>query len=453
MITHLRDWARRLFQVHPDEVQLVRLLSLLLFGNAIAQQLAEITAISNFLNSGGVTGIPLIWIIDGILVALAAGAQSMIVDRMDRLTLMRRLSIILLVTFALLRVMFFLRVPEMLTYSLLYLVAEQQWLFFPLIFWIMTSDLLSVSQMKRLAPLIASAGLAGKLVGCLSAAMIARLFQMWHITLAEVLLLNVGIYSMLYYVLRYRLRPARKEQPLVEHAQSWRAVLGDGWDFVRHVPSFRFLTIAAMALVFTDVILEFHFLAVSDFYFGADPYQYQRFFSGYRLLSTILAMVVQATLTSRLIAAVELKNTFLVVPLAVLVGATWMLAAPVALIGALGGVLLQKVPMLAVGQPAIKAFQSLVPEQRRGRVSMFLDSYLFSFGNILGSLFIGGSIILGSYLGWGGYAYLYLGLAVFMALLALGSFWKMRLVYDGSLLNWRLKRRRRSSSVLEKLDL
>ncbi|MEZ4610001.1 MAG: hypothetical protein R2838_07090 [Caldilineaceae bacterium] len=36
-----------------------------------------------------------------------------------------------------------------------------------------------------------------------------------------------------------------------------------------------------------------------------------------------------------------------------------------------------------------KSFQALAPERIRGRVSMFMDSYVYSVGTIAGSMLIG----------------------------------------------------------------
>ena len=102
-----------------------------------------------------------------------------------------------------------------------------------------------------------------------------------------------------------------------------------------------------------------------------------------------------------------------------------------------------------------KAFQALVPNEKRGRVSMFIDSYLPSLGTILGSLITFGIITAGLSLGMprGQYALIYLGAGILMAVVALWSAYRVRRTYDQSMLNWQLKRRTRDSSgVLDKLD-
>ena len=47
---------------------------------------------------------------------------------------------------------------------------------------------------------------------------------------------------------------------------------------------------------------------------------------------------------------------------------------------------------------------------------------------------------------------IYLGIAAAATVVTIWFAFRMRAVYDASLLNWRLKRRQRASGVLDKLD-
>ena len=46
--------------------------------------------------------------------------------------------------------------------------------------------------------------------------------------------------------------------------------------------------------------------------------------------------------------------------------------------------------------PARKAFEGLVPDERRGRVSAFLDGMLYSLGAVLGAMLLGVASAIGS---------------------------------------------------------
>jgi MFS family permease len=137
-------------------------------------------------------------------------------------------------------------------------------------------------------------------------------------------------------------------------------------------------------------------------------------------------------------------------PLALVGGSLWMLFAGV--VSAIGGMVLPKVAQFTAYDSARRSFQALVPEERRGRVSMLVESYLFAFGVILASLIILGALFLSRWIGEMATSYIYRWLAVVSAIWALWAIVKMRQVYDKSMLDWRLKRRQRGSSVLDKLE-
>jgi len=121
--------------------------------------------------------------------------------------------------------------------------------------------------------------------------------------------------------------------------------------------------------------------------------------------------------------------------------------------GAIAGLLIQKLPQYSVDETARKSLEGLVPEERRGRVSLFLDSYLIAGGTILGAVITGIVVLLGERWGSSSYFYSYLAIAIAVSLFAIYMVLKMRTAYDSSLLNWRLKRRQRAKSILDKIDL
>lgn len=119
---------------------------------------------------------------------------------------------------------------------------------------------------------------------------------------------------------------------------------------------------------------------------------------------------------------------------------------------AIGGLLLPKLAQYTADDSARRSFQALVPEERRGRVNMFLESFLFAIGVVVASLMLLGVLLLDNWVGDQGVSYIYRGLAVVSALWATWAILRMRQVYDQGMLNWRLKRRQRGASVLDKLE-
>ena len=425
-------------------------LGFLLFANSVAQPLAEITAVANFLPEVGVNNILVVWIIDALLAFVITGGQSLIIDRFNRKRLLQGLCAVLGVVFGLLWLMVVLGAPSWLNYGLLYLVAQQQWLVYPMIFWVLANDVLEMSQARRLLPLMASLGFVGRLVGILLALLWPAMMARLGLPSQTVLLVCIVIYMAALAVAVTGLRRVHMRHT-TQRVETMRATLAEGWEFVREVPLFRFLALVTLALIMCETFLEFHFLVITDQTFTTAA-SYQTFYSLYRLGLTLASIAVQAFLTSRIIDRVGLKNAFLILPIAALAGATWMLASATSIVSAVGGVVLQKLPQFTVDESARKSFQSLVPEERRGRVSVFIDSYLYSAASIVGSLITGAIVFVGVRLALPQYYYAYLAAAVATAALGLWAALRLRAVYDSSMLNWRLKRRERRSSVMDKLQ-
>jgi AAA family ATP:ADP antiporter len=445
----MKDFLSRVFRLRPGEAGIVLVLGLVLLCNSVAVQVSGIVSISNFLSAGGVNYFLIVWIVDDLLILLMAGLQSLVVDRFERVNLMRWMTFGFALVFVVLRLMFTFRLPGWLNYSFLYLLAEQQELFVPLVFWILANDIFDMAQTKRLFPLIASWGFAGRLLGIGVAAVTPDLFARLDIRPEEMLTINILVYLLAYILILAGLGKVKVRKTSQKH-ETVRETLTEGWGFVREVLSFRYLMLAIVALNLCDAVIGFRFYVVSDAVFN-DPGSYQRFLSFYRLGMTLAAIAIQSFLTSRIINRINLQNTFLFQPFAVLAGVAWMIALP-GIVSGTGALVLQKLTKTTVDESAQKSFQALVPEERRGRVGMFMESYLPSIGTILGSLITGAIVFVGLQLHSATYFYVYLAVAVLAALFAVWAIFKMRAVYDSSMFNWRLKRRQRGASVLDKLD-
>ncbi len=438
------------FRLRPGETGIVLTLGFILLCNSLAHQISSVVSVSGFLSTVGVSQILLVWLVDYLLIILTSGLQSLIVDRFDRVNLIKGVIFAFAITFAALRLLFFLRAPNWLNYGLLYLISDQQWLFFPLVFWVLAGDVLDIRQAKRLFPVIASVGFVGKIVGITIAAVSPSLLARIAASSDEILNVNVFIYLFAFMIAQWGLGKIKVRQIVKKH-ESTRETLTEGWGFIKEVPAFRYLTMAIVALILCDTVIEFRFLVVSDAAFP-DPNQYQTFYSLYRMGITLAAFGAQSLLTSRIIEKVGLKNTFLVLPISILVGLITMTGIP-GLISGIAGMVLDKLPRDTVDESARKAFQTFVPEERRGRVSLFMDSYVIGIGTVIGCLITGAIVLAGTLLGFASYFYVYLAVGIVSALVAIVAIVKMRKVYDVSLFNWRLKRRQRDSAgVLAKLD-
>jgi hypothetical protein len=444
----MRNFIQRVFRLQPGEGALVFVLGYLLFGNALARQVSSIVAISGFLNTGGVNEMLLVLGIDYTLVLILGGFQSLVVDRINRIRLMALISMGFALVFMLLRILFAVGAPGWLNYSVMYLVAEQQFVLFPIVFWILANDIYSFSQAKRLFPLIASWSFIGKLMGIGTAAATPALFARWGVKNEEVLLLNALIYIVAFVLITIVLRKVSLRKT-VQQSETVSETLREGWDFLRGVDSFRYLMLAILTLAVADTIIEFRFWVVTDAVFVGQS-TYQNFYSLYRLAISLISFGVQTFLTSRLLNTMQLKNVFLIFPIVVLLGVGGAIASP-AIFAIVSAMAVIKLVRETMDESARKNFQSLVPEERRGRVSTFMDNYLPAVGTILACVVTGLIVLVGLQINRDLHL-VYLSVALLCGGIAFWATLKMRKVYESSLLNWRLKRRQRTSdSVVMKL--
>lgn len=448
----IRNFLIRIFRLRPEELGLVLSLGFVLFGNAMARQVAGIVSITGFLDSGGVNQFLLVLAIDYFFILVIGGLQSLIVDKFNRYKMLANMTLGFAGVFLLLRLMFVINAPERLIYIIMYIVAEQQWLIYPLIFWVLANEVFNMSQSKRVFPLISSWSFVGKLLGIGLAAVSPTILTAMNVGDENILLVNVAIYLIIYAVLWWQIRgvPLRV---INQKPESVKETLTDGWDFVRDVPAFRYLAIVILLMAIIDTTIEFRFLGTTADYFTTRA-SYQQFYSLYRLTATLAAFGLQSFVTTHLIEKLGLKNSFLILPIVMLVGVAAMLLWP-SIFTAVGAMFFLKLMRETVDDSSRKSFQSLVPSNRRGRVSTFLETYLTGVGTIVGCIVVGGIVWGGLLLGQADQTYyVYLGLVGVLAAVAIWSANRLRHVYEESLLNWRLKGRsgRGMTEIMKKLD-
>ena len=230
----MEAFLNRLFSLKPGELRLVIILGSILLCNSVAQKVSEISAVSNLLSDVGVAQILIVWTIDGVLLILTTGLQSLLIDRFNRIKLMSAVSLGLALAFLVLRLMFWAKAPLWLTYSLLYLLSQQQWLFFPLVFWILANDILDIPQTKRLFPQIASWGFAGGLLGIAFAAVSPGLMSQFGLQSESLLTCNIVLYVLIFWVIQNKLPHQRLRQTRTKSI-TMQETLIEGWDFVHHV--------------------------------------------------------------------------------------------------------------------------------------------------------------------------------------------------------------------------
>ncbi|MBK8616131.1 MAG: hypothetical protein IPN96_03255 [Anaerolineales bacterium] len=450
----MRKFLGRIFNVNDDEFGLFVLLSILLLGNTVARQMTGIIGISDLINTAGVNQILIVNAINGVLIFITAMLASLIVDRFDRIELLKWTSFAFALMFVVVEIISLVSSSEKITAALVYLMSQQQWLLFPMFFWVLANDIFEIAQAKRLIPAIGSWSFIGKVIGIGATLLPALLFSFGLmenkvLSIEVVIRLNIFYYLLVFIMITIGLKKITL-RPLAKTEETIKETLTEGRDFIMEVPSFRYLLIGVVFITACDVILEYRFFAVAKSTI-TDPVSYKNLYSLYLLMIALASFAIQGFVTSRIVQRLQLKNAFLIQPFVALGSTLAMILSPEIIAATLGSVVL-KIGRNTIDESTRKSFQGFVPEERRGRVALFTDNYAPAVGMLLSALLTLGIVFVCEKFNIANAFFIYLGLSLIFAGIAVYFLLKMRKVYDNSLFNWRLKRRKRGGDVFSKLD-
>lgn len=435
----------RLFPLRSGELGLAFTLGFVLFANYTAMGITKVVSVSGFLSEVKDHYILIVWAVDMVLLILATGIQSLIVDRFDRVKLLGGVLLVFALLYALLPLTFLPAwFPKSISYTLIYLLNDQQWRFFPVVFWILVNDIYDPATGRRVMPFIANFAFFGTIAGLLVASLDAR-FDFGTITL---LLLNAGIFLTAYLAGQLGLRNVKvvsTSKTQISMSESF----AEGWEFIKTVPAFAYLAVSMLSTGIVMTILLYDVLSDAKLDLGVN---FQSFYAAYNLIIAVFSIFLQS-FSGRIIEWIGLKRSFLIQPFVMLFSTIANFFIP----GYMSSAVAQgaaRVSYDTVDLSARKAFQAMVPNEKRGRVSMFIDSYLPSGGTIIGSLIAFAIISLGLYVGLerSQYTMIYIGLAILFSILGIVMGFRVMATYEQSLLNWQMKRRTRGASVLDKID-
>ena len=442
----MQERFRKWFPLRAGESGLVLTLGFILFANYAAMGITKVVSVSGFLSEVKDHYILLVWAIDMVLLILATGLQSLIVDRFDRVKLIGGVLLVFGILYAILPLSFLSSLfPASVSYTLIYLLNDQQWRFFPVVFWILVNDIYDPGTGRRVMPVIGIFAFVGTIVGLAIAAVDAQL----NFGTVNLLLLNAAIFFVAFAISQFRLRSVKLPPPIGAHEDTMKETLTEGWEFIKTVPAFAYLALGMLAAGSVMTVLLFDVLSDAKLDLGTG---FQAFYATYNLLIAIVSIFMQG-ISAKLIERLTLKRSFFIQPFIML----FSMIANFFIPGYMSSGVAQGVSRVTydtVDLSARKAFQAMVPNEKRGRVSIFLDSYLPSGGTIIGSLITFAIISIGLYLGIPReqYTLIYIGVGVLIALVAVYAAYKVRATYEQSMLSWQLKRRTRGASVLDKLD-
>lgn len=431
--------------------------------NFFAVASIDVTGVSGFVETLGAKNLPWISIVEMLLGLGVSAIYIQYADRISSLHLIKVILGILVGVYAVTAGLFFLAKhthmmdgiaavfnltdSTALLYPLLYLLRSQQIIIFPIAFWNLANNLYSMNDARRIFPMLASGEMIGGLIGyTLFTDLFGRAALFTVANTLELIIFCGLLYLLILIVIQLRMKSSDDDDDETA-GESFIKNFKDGLETIRGVPLFRYLALTVALTWITLPILEYHFYTVlSDA--SAQVGSFENFYSLYSIGLTLLPLLLQWRIVPALTKRVETRNAFIALPAALVIGALALnldaglyIAAIVVLVGF--------TIYSSWDSPMTNTVQYLVPQDRRARVGALLNNYAYAFGKIFGSLVLG--LILSAGLTGEMNGYIYLTIALVAALCGLGTAVMVRLTYDKSMLSWRVARRARSASVLDKL--
>ena len=432
--------------VRPEERKLVFSLVFILTITTLVLELSDVIATGGFVSKVGSHNIFWLWIVDMLISLVTVGGYALAVDRMERVRLVKYLTLVFAILFLLLRFVFAAGVPDWISYPMLYILTDQFYAIFPLAFWAMVNDLYTTAEGKRLFPIITMGTALGSILGNGLAALSGWILRRSDGDPAS--LLPLGSLILLFglvileFVFAKRTVNARQSR---ENSFDLRQTISVGMDYVKNVPIFTYLAISMLLSGVAFTVIEYHFLFSVDQAVAQDPLRFQAFYGSFKIVLIISTLAVQALVSSKLLERVGLKGSFIIQPIALAVGAGLSFLVP-GIYGAAGARYVARLVQQSWDEPARKSLENLVPDERRGRVAVMLDRYLYNVSTIVASLFLGLLVLVGSrFFPAQILVYVYVGVAVAASCIAIWAGFRTRARYDESMLDWRLSRSRRKS--------
>ena len=412
---------------------------------SLAGIIADVVGVSQILVLGG--GDSLLWLypISGLGLALPAILLVPVIDRWPRLVMLRRIGVAMALTYAVALAAALIgqqfapdSAAPLVAVGVIWIMGAVQNYLYPMLLWSLASDLFNVSESKVINGWIASWSYIGRLLALGLTVITPPLLAtagvplMWLLAIPAVLTLAMAVW------LPLQLRGSNAASGLAV-SESIGDSLKNGWHFVHSIPVWRWLMIGSVITFTAGSAVSLGISAASDIVIGKDAGALQMYMGGVQLAAALLCLLIQGRWAVALTKKVGINGTLLVLPVSIVIAgvllATSLIATNLWLLAM--ATLLWRVPAWSVDQNARSSALGFVPDQRRARVSLILVLTSFALTRVLCAIPAAPGLL------WGP-TWLIGALPALVGAAALWWWVQMYRQWDHSMLDWRLRRRKRS---------
>jgi hypothetical protein len=400
--------------------------------------ITEVVAAARFVHLLGSRGLVIIYPLGGIGLAAVAFIQITWIDHIRRDLAFIRVALAYAAAFTVALILVAIPSTTVAGTGLLWLLADQLNFLLPLIVWAIIGDLFNAGEGRLIYPWITSWRYGGQLVGLAVPALAPLILVPLGVPLPTILIAcPIGL-VVLAIVLPRSLKGRAIGQGTTQ-VESHREAIASAWTFVNGVKAFKAMFITSLMAFIAGMSLEGSFLIAADKHQGSEARL--QILYGLTLLTVFaICWLLQRFVVTTLMERLDIPGSLAILPIAVVAGGMILILGvstsvlPMVIVG----VVAWRVPWWSIDDVARRAALSLVPDERRARVSFIVDLIPFAAGLIIA----GGVMALTSGLGVPVLAPI---LAVIFGIVAIPTSRLMMRTWQDALLNPQLRRRKRLS--------
>jgi hypothetical protein len=326
------------------------------------------------------------------------------------------------------------------------MLGDQQQMLIPVLIWSLAGDVFNTGESRKIFGWIMAWTYAGQIIGLAIATFSPPLFENSSTPLANLLVINPVACLVIAIWIPWQMRGMATSMGTKER-ERMRPAITSTLQFFREVPIMRALLIASCFTAMAWGFAQIGFSTSAESIIGSDAGTLQTYIGGTTLAILLVGLAYQLLIAPRVGVKMNSATQLLLIPF-LSIAAGLVLSAGTAL-GSLAvlavGVLLIDMPTRSIDEPAQQEVLTLVPDQLRARVSFTVQLVRWPLALLIASL-------VSLAITWLGLLWLLGLLAAVSAAVALPWALRLRRDWETGLVNWRLRRRKRSTmSILDDL--
>lgn len=403
--------------------------------------IAEVVAASEMIALAGTTSLLVIYPLGGVGLILLGLLQFRLVDGAARLRVLRYASLAYAILLGVALACLTGGVIPIIATGLMWVLADQLNYLLPLLIWSLAGDEFNVAEGRKIFGWLVAWTYLGQLSGLAVALVTPALFTRIGVDLTALLVIVPIACVIVGLWLPYAMRSSSAAQGTARrenYADSFKSAVS----FINGVPIWRSL-VAASTLTFIagSTVIMGYSVGVGDIV-GRDAATLQAIFAGVWLGALSACWAIQYFFAERIAERWGIAGTLFILPVATLIAAVVLTFGfglqSVALL--IAAIIIWRLPRWSLDENARRGALALVPDERRTRVSFIIDLMPVAVGLVLSAPIVLIGMATGS---------LWVAGIIAAAIAVVGIFFSRRVLlgWEGSLTNWRLRRRKQNRTL------